>query len=479
MSVQDVIKALSRVEDAYKNLHTSCPWGREELEEVQFFREYITKGNQAFLSAFNGYKKLKPVAYAIYQNPSSPQIKVGNCTKGFVFSGIKIAWADYLSELKKKEEASEPIDMLRSIRRRIDEARVGKEEQEALDKILGILTNPRNRSLNMSFERLVAASLVRRFLAQVENLVLSKEQQEANKKIGEKAKEIQREELKKVLKGLSEVLDEKERKEIKLKILNDRNPEPDKYVEETGYLAKAHISKNGLSNQAVQGVIRELSSTASQVRGKARETAMDLVKSMERSLGGKGTVSREDVVSIASNAEAMSLARRVFSYLKQMEGLKKSLEDVKKKMEAYENRLKEMERGKAQSQRNTAGNRAKEGENSGEEQKKNNARGVGENNKNSNTQKKLSFPENQKKRFEALFADIAREIAVLGELLRFLTADERRKNGPLGRAASAFRSLASGILSALDSIAEALGLKRIWSLEGILAVATEIGLQLL
>lgn len=470
LSVQEVVRDLSRVEAEYKKLYTSCPWGREEVEDVQFFREYITKGNKSFMSAFNGYRRLKPLAHKIYENPTSPSIKVGNCVKGFVLSAIKIAWSEYLADIKKKEESSEPIDMLRSIQaRKIEEAiDLRREEEENLKKVLEVVGDRKNRQLNYLFEKMVAMVLVKRLLEKVRELALSKDQDEAYKKLLETAEESLSEEVKKFVEAARQRVGEEVRKEVKF--LNDKRPDFKRYESEILFLAREYIKKNGLENRVISETISELRRVSNQMGGRSRETAKDIISSLEKSLSGKEVVDRESVIKNSSDAEAISLARRMFSYLKNLEEIKRNLEQVKAKIEKYEKQLEEMKNRQGLGSRKT-----EQGSKSG------NARDKDSGNKGANSEKEkktssLQFPQRQKERFENLFRDIVEEIEVVLELLKFLTK-EGNKAGILGRALSAAGAIGRGVRSVIDGIADSIGLRRQWGVEHVLAVASEIGLQ--
>ncbi len=470
LSVQEVVRDLSRVEAEYKKLYTSCPWGREEVEDVQFFREYITKGNKGFMSAFNGYRRLKPLAYKIYENPISPSIKVGNCVKGFILSAIKIAWSEYIEDIKKKEESSEPIDMLKSIQtRKIDEAiNLRREEEENLKKVLEVVENKKNRQLNYAFEKMIAVVLVRRLLERVRELALSKDQDEAYRKLLEATEESLSEGVKKFVEVAKQHVGEEIRKEVKF--LNDGRPDFKKYESEILFLAKEYIKKNGLENRVISETVSELRRVSNLIGGKSKETAKDIISSLEKSLSGKEVISRESVIRNSSDAEAMALARKVFSYLKNIEELKRNLEQVKAKIERYEKQLGEMKK------RGEAGSNKKDQGSKNEDAKSNQGGGREAGNDKGKKTQNLQFPQRQKERFENLFKEIVEEIEVVVEILKFLTK-EGNKAGILGRALTAAGAVGKGLRSVIDSIADSLGLRRQWGIEHVLAVASEIGLQ--
>ena len=451
--IQQSVQRLFALEKKVEALRSSCKWGRDEVEDVEFFRRYITDGNTSFLSQYNGYRRLKPFVYTLYQNPNSPSLLDSNCLKSFAFSSLKIAWSEYLSKfgkINKTSEVKESYDFRRFYENLSDKEleKVVKDLYEKSSK------DPKLRNVGQALEALSVTLLFREvFSKYVKEFALSKDQSEAVDKIVE-ALNKKSEELKN---GLFSELER--RKEEALPEDADLE-EIKKSKDFEKAVAREYFTRNrGRVDRAkVESLVSEIKRL---VGGQDKKVVEDVLDSAKQFFTSPGQVKFGDLPKILGGAEAISLARKIFAYTKR-------LEEIAKEIEKENNNIRKLSSGVKQNSNNpNRGNGNKNGGNGGEG-------GKGGYSNNRGGEGSFSLSPNDKRRLEGFFKGVILELSILYELLDFLT----KKHRGFEKFKRDFGKVFKRISDAIRSIAEALGLSRLLTPEGIIALLSELALQL-
>ena len=439
--INKLIQNLLALESKVQGLRSSCPWGREQVEDVEFFRKYITQGNTAFLSQYNGYKKLKPFVYTLYQNPKSPSLLDSNCLKSFSFSSLRIAWSEYLSKGEKSnkrfsEGVGGPYDF-----RRFYENLDKSVESFAKQLIEKPLRDPNLKNLGQIVESFSIAILFREvFDRYISKVILSKEQSKISDKIV-KVLEKKSDEIKAAL--FAEL--EKNKESFSLEDVDLEEIKKSKDFDRV--LAREYFLKNrGVVNRnKVESLVSEIRRSLSP---KDREAAEEILTSSKQFFTSPGQIKLGDVPKILGGAEAISLARKIYSYLKLLEDIAKDLEEQNRKLQKLVSRESEEDVKKNGNGR----------ESNGRNEKQNHP--------------PISTP--NKKRLEEFFRGVLEEISILYELLDFLT---KRYRG-FEKLKRDLRKTFKRITDAIKSIAEKLGLRNLLTPQGIVSLLSELALQL-
>jgi hypothetical protein len=168
-------------------------------------------------------------------------------------------------------------------------------------------------------------------------------------------------------------------------------------------------------------------------------------------------------------AEAISLARNIFGYTKRLEEIAKEIEKENKNIQRLSSSSPKQNSGNP-SQGNNKGNGSKnggDGSNGG-----NGGKGGSSNNR--GKEGSFSLNPNDKRRLEEFFKGVIQELSILYELLDFLT----KKHRGFEKFKRDFGKVFKRISDAIKSIAENLGLSRLLTPEGIIALLSELALQL-
>lgn len=449
-----VVRKLFDLEKKVESLRSSCKWGREEIEDIEFFRRYITKGNTSFLSQYNGYKRLKPFVYSLYQSPNSPSLIDSDCLKSFSFSSLKIAWSEYLSKSKAKRSSSlveESYDFRRFYENLSDKDLeiVVKELYERSSK------NPKLRSLGQLLEAMSLIVLFREvFSKHISQSILSKGQSEAVEKIVE----VLDKRLDEVKKSLFSEID-KSKEELSIEGVDIESVKNDKDFDKV--VAREYFVRNRgrIDKNKVEALVKEVKRLAS---GQDRQSIEDILDSAKQFFTSPGQVKFEDIPKILGGAEAISLARRVFRYLNRLEEVAKEIEEENRKLQRiYSSPKKDKEPN---------------GSNVSNEDEKNGGRTTNPRSPqvNRNDGEKPPLSQGDRKRLEEFFRGVLLELNILYELLDFLTKKHRGFEKFKRSLAKTFKRISD----AIKSIAEKLGLKRLLTPEGIVSLLSELALQL-
>ncbi len=446
---------------------------------MEFFRRYVTRGSKTFLQAFNGYRNLKPFMYTLYENPESPSLVDSGCLKRFGLSVMRIAWSEFVKKggPSSKDEGFSGQDLVRSIYGRVRES-ASEEEEEAFSRVFEISRDRRKRVYSV-FEEVIYLHTVKSILAKAKESSLSRQQQEAIEKLHSTAEEIFSERSSTYKRLLSRYVnrdtggeenagspqEKGEGKEIDLdEVLGDKA-----YYD---YAAKRFYKENRvLDRNAVSRVVDQVFSRASVNSKDLSPFIEDLKESVKGAILKPGTVTMSDIRSIPENAEAIGLAREIFSYYKRLEEIRDRLEQVKLEIQRIEQAAGSQERvtrpRPGPGSKSPGGKPGIQGERGGKG-------GGGEE---GDEEAPIELPQNVKKRVEETFSSLIKELSILAEMLDFLTR-KTEKRSLFEAIKRALSNLLRAISNLLRQIAEALGLDKLLTLEGILAVLSELAIQL-
>jgi hypothetical protein len=460
--IQQSVQNLFALEKKVEALRSSCKWGRDEIEDVEFFRRYITDGNTAFLSQYNGYRRLKPFVYTLYQNPNSPSLLDSKCLKSFVFSSLKIAWSEYLSKSGGNKKFSGSVGESYDFSR-FYESISGKELEEIAKSLYEKSSkDPKMRNISQALESLSITLLFREvFSKYIREFVLSKDQSGAVDKIVEvlnkKSEELKNELFSELDKRKEEVFpDNVDFEEVK------KSKDFEKAV------AREYFTRNrGRVDRAkVEYLVSEIKRL---VGGQDKKSVEDVLDSAKQFFTSPGQVKFGDLPKILGGAEAISLARNIFGYTKRLEEIAKEIEKENKNIQRLSSSSPKQNSGNP-SQGNNKGNGSKnggDGSNGG-----NGGKGGSSNNR--GKEGSFSLNPNDKRRLEEFFKGVIQELSILYELLDFLT----KKHRGFEKFKRDFGKVFKRISDAIKSIAENLGLSRLLTPEGIIALLSELALQL-
>jgi len=460
--IQQSVRNLFALEKKVEALRSSCEWGRDEIEDIEFFRRYITDGNTAFLSQYNGYRRLKPFVYTLYQSPNSPSLLDSKCLKSFVFSSLKIAWSEYLSNSGKGNRPSEGLNESYDFRR-FYENLSGKELEEIVKGLYEKSSkDPKLRNIGQTLESLSITLLFREvFSKYIREFVLSKDQSEAVDKIVE-ALNKKSEELKN---GLFSELD-KRKEEVFPENVDFEEIKKSKDFEKA--VAREYFTRNRgrIDRAKVESLVSEIKRM---VGGRDKKPVEDVLDSAKQFFTSPGQVKFGDLPKILGGAEAISLARKIFEYTQRLEEIAKDIEKENKNIQGLS--FSSSKQGSNNpNQGNTRGNGNKNGGNGS-----NGGRGgKGGSSNNRGNGGSFSLNPNEKRRLEEFFKGVIQELSILYELLDFLT----KKYRGFEKFKRDFGKVFKRISDAIRSIAEALGFSRLLTPEGIIALLSELALQL-
>lgn len=471
--INKILSELYRIGAKLSSLRSSCPWGGKELEDLEFFRKYVTNGSKQFLQQFNGYKKLKPFLYTLYDNPRSPRLISSNCLKASGLSVLRIAWSEFSKSSGKKELESfyrDGLEISRSIYRRITE-NLDKEEEDLATKLIDLCYDRRRRALYDSFLNLIATSTivsVFRKIGKTQGVVLSLSHEKVLKELEKEASNLLKESKSKFLDALSNYL-----KKNKSRSSQEGTGEEEVDLERLGKLLEGEDFVNFMSRRFLekrgfepisQVFFSWLDRVASRVRGRLSKEEASIVSDLKDAVKGTfskpGVVGLSDLLKVTSEAEAMSLARRLFSYYKSLEEIKSDLESLSKKVKGL----------LPQGQKGGKGGSRKGGQNGSQSGQRSSGNGS------DNGEPAITIPDSSKKKVEEIFRSLIEEMAIIYEMIEYLT--KTRREPSLSRLKRAFSGLFRSIVNIIRSIAEALGLNKLLTFEGILAMLSELALQL-
>jgi hypothetical protein len=457
--IQQSVRNLFALEKKVEDLRSSCKWGRDEIEDIEFFRRYITDGNTAFLSQYNGYRRLKPFVYTLYQNPKSPSLLDSKCLKSFVFSSLKIAWSEYLSRSGENKKSFGSVGESYDFRRfyeSLSDKEIGEIVKGLYEKSS---KDPKLRNIGQTLEALSITLLFREvFSRYIGEFVLSKDQSEAVNKIVE-ALNKKSEELKN---GLFSELDR--RKEEALPEDADLE-EIKKSKDFEKAVAREYFTRNrGRVDRAkVESLVAEIKRL---VGGQDKKSVEDVLDSAKQFFTSPGQVKFGDLPKILGGAEAISLARNIFGYTKRLEEIAKEIEKENRNIQRLSSSSPKQNSGNP-SQGNNKGNGSKNGGDGS-----NGGKGGSSNNRGNGGS--FSLNPNDKRRLEGFFKEVIQELSILYELLDFLT----KKHRGFEKFKRDFGKVFKRISDAIRGIAESLGLGRLLTPEGIVALLSELALQL-
>jgi hypothetical protein len=454
--IQQSVQNLFALERKVEELRSSCKWGRDEIEDVEFFRRYITNGNTAFLSQYNGYRRLKPFVYTLYQNPNSPSLLDSKCLKGFAFSSLKIAWSEYLSKSKGDKKFSGPVGESYDFSR-FYESLSGKDVEEIVKGLYEKSSkDPKLRNIGQALEALSITLLFREvFSKYIREFVLSKDQSEAVDKIVE-ALNKKSEELKD---GLFSEID-KRKGEVLPEDFDFGDIKKSKDFEKA--VAREYFTRNrGRVDRAkVESLVAEIKRS---VGGQDRKSVEDVLDSAKQFFTSPGQVKFGDLPKVLGGAEAISLARKIFGYTKRLEEIAEEIEK--------ENKNIQKALSSSSNQDSKMPNRINGNKNGGNG---NGNGGKGGSSNNRGKEGSFSLNPNDKRRLEEFFKGVIQELSILYELLDFLT----KKHRGFEKFKRDFGKVFKRISDAIRSIAERMGLSRLLTPEGIIALLSELALQL-
>ncbi len=461
--IQRSVQNLFALEKKVEALRSLCKWGRDEIEDIEFFRKYITDGNTAFLSQYNGYRRLKPFVYTLYQTPNSPSLFDSKCLKSFAFSSLKIAWSEYLSKSKENKKFSRYVGESYDFRR-FYESLSGKELEEVIKELYEKSSkDPKFRSVGQALESLSVTLLFREvFSKYIREVVLSKDQSGAVDKIVE-ALNKKAEELKN---GLFSELD-KRKEEVFPEDVDFEEIKRSEDFEKA--VAREYFTRNRgrIDRAKVESLVAEIKRS---VGGRDRESVEDVLDSAKQFFTSPGQVKFGDIPKILGGAEAISLARKIFGYVKR-------LEEIAKEIEKENNNIKRPSSSSSPSSPKNNSNNQNQG-NGGEEGGEGGDNGgkIGKGSSSNNRVKDGSFSlnPNDKRGLEEFFKGVIQELSILYELFDFLT----KKHRGFEKFKRDFAKVFKRISDAIKDIAEKLGLRRLLTFEGIVALLSELALQL-
>jgi hypothetical protein len=466
--IQQSVQNLFALEKKVEALRSSCKWGRDEIEDLEFFRRYITDGNTAFLSQYNGYRRLKPFVYTLYQNPNSPSLLDSKCLKSFVFSSLKIAWSEYLSKSNENKKFSGSIGESYDFSR-FYESLSAKDLEEIVKGLYEKSSkDPKLRNIGQLLESLSITLLFREvFSKYIREVVLSKEQSEAVGKIVE-ALNKKSEELKN---GLFSELDKRKEEVLPENVDFDEIKES-KYFEKV--VAREYFIRNRgrIDRTKVESLVAEIKRL---VGGQDKKSVEDVLDSAKQFFTSPGQVKFGDLPKILGGAEAISLARKIFAYINRLEEIAKEIEKENKNIQSLSsssgskknsnnsNNQNNPNQGNGSRNLGNGGNGASGG--NGGRGASSNVRGM---------EGSFSLNPNDKRRLEEFFKGVIQELSILYELLDFLT----KKHRGFEKFKKDFGKVFKRISDAVRSIAEKLGLRKLLTPEGIVALLSELALQL-
>jgi hypothetical protein len=461
--IQQSVQNLFALEKKVEELRSSCKWGRDEIEDIEFFRRYITNGNTAFLSQYNGYRRLKPFVYTLYQNPNSPSLLDSKCLKSFVFSSLKIAWSEYLSKSKGDKKFSGSIGESYDFSR-FYESLSGKDIEEIVKGLYEKSSkDPKLRNIGQALEALSITLLFREvFSKYIREFVLSKDQSEAVDKIvdalNKKSEELKDSLFSEIDKIKGEVIPENvDFEEIK------KSKDFEKAV------AREYFTRNrGRVDRAkVESLVAEIKRS---VGGQNRKSVEDVLDSAKQFFTSPGQVKFGDLPKVLGGAEAISLARKIFGYTKRLEEIAKEIEKENKNIQRLSSPSPKQDSNNPNQGKNL-GNGNKNGGNNGNN---NGNGGKGGSSNNRGNEGSFSLNPNDKRRLGEFFKEVIQELSILYELLDFLT----KKHRGFEKFKKDFGKVFKRMSDAIRSIAEKLGLSRLLTPEGIIALLSELALQL-
>jgi len=460
--IQQSVQNLFALEKKVEALRSSCKWGRDEIEDLEFFRRYITDGNTAFLSQYNGYRRLKPFVYALYQNPNSPSLLDSKCLKSFVFSSLKIAWSEYLSKSGKGNRSSGGLNESYDFRR-FYENLSGKELEEIIKGLYEKSSkDPKLRNIGQALESLSVTLLFREvFSKYIREFVLSKDQSEAVDKIVE-ALNKKSEELKN---GLFSELD-KRREEVFPENVDFEEVKKSKDFEKA--VAREYFTRNRgrVDRTKVESLVSEIKRL---VGGQDKKSVEDVLDSAKQFFTSPGQVKFGDLPKILGGAEAISLARKIFSYINRLEEIAKEIEKENKNIQRLSSSSPKQNSGNP-----SQGNNERNGSKNGGGGSNGGNGGKGDSSNNRGKEGSFSLNPNDKRRLEEFFKGVIQELSILYELLDFLT----KKHRGFEKFKRDFGKVFKRISDAIRGIAEKLGLSKLLTPEGIVALLSELALQL-
>jgi len=457
--IQQSVQNLFSLEKKVEALRSSCKWGREEIEDLEFFRRYVTGGNTAFLSQYNGYRRLKPFVYTLYQNPNSPSLLDSNCLKSFVFSSLKIAWSEYLSKSGENKKFSGSIKESYDFRRFYENISDNELDEVVKELYEKSSKNPKLRGIKQTLESLSIVLLFREvFSKYIREIVLSKDQSEAVEKIVE-ALNKKSEELKNAL--FSDL--DKRKEEVFPENVNLEEIKNSKDFEKA--VAREYFTRNRgrIDRAKVESLVAEIKRS---VGGSDKKSVEDVLDSAKQFFTSPGQVKFGDLPKILGGAEAISLARKIFGYTKRLEEIAKEIEKENKNIQNLSS-SRSRTNSNNPSQRNNQANGNKSGGNGGNGGKSGSS-------SNQNGGDSFSLNPNDKRRLEEFLRGVVKELSILYELLDFLT----KKYRGFEKLKRDFGKVFKRIFDAIRSIAESLGLRRLLTPEGIVALLSELALQL-
>jgi hypothetical protein len=460
--IQQSVRNLFALEKKVEDLRSSCKWGRDGIEDVEFFRRYITDGNTAFLSQYNGYRRLKPFVYTLYQNPNSPSLLDSKCLKSFVFSSLKIAWSEYLSKSGGDKKFSGSVGESYDFRR-FYESLSGKELEEIVKELYEKSSkNPKLRNIGQALEALSVTLLFREvFSKYIREFVLSKEQSEAVDKIVEALNEKSEEQKN----GLFSEL-EKRKEEVLPEDADFEEIKKSNDFEKA--VAREYFTRNRgrIDRAKVESLVSEIKRL---VGGQDKKSVEDVLDSAKQFFTSPGQIKTRDLPKILGGAEAISLARKIFGYAKRLEEIAEEIEKENKNIQRLSS-ASSKQGSDNQNQGNNRGNGRKDGGNNGNGG--NGGKGGSSNNR--GNKGSFSLNPNDKRRLEGFFKEVIKELSILYELLDFLT----KKYRGFEKFRRDFGKVFKRISEAVRSIAEKLGLGRLFTPEGITSLLSELALQL-
>jgi len=467
--IQKSVQNLFALEKKVEALRSSCKWGRDEVEDIEFFRRYITNGDTAFLSQYNGYRRLKPFVYTLYQNPNSPSLLDSKCLKSFVFSSLKIAWSEYLSKSRENKKFSGSVGESYDFRR-FYENLSGKELEEIVKELYEKSSkDPKLRNIGQALESLSVTLLFREvFSKYIREVVLSKEQSEAVDKIVE-ALNKKSEELRN---GLFSELD-KRKEEVFPENVDFEEIKSSKDFEKVVAREYFTRSRGRIDRAKVESLVAEIKRL---VGGQDKKSVEDVLDSAKQFFTSPGQVKFGDLPKILGGAEAISLARKIFGYIKRLEEIAKEIEKENNNIQRLSSSSSPKQNSNNQSQGNNRGNGKKDGGNDSKASNGGNGGrgGKGGSSNNRGDEGSFSLSPNDGRRLEEFFKGVIQELSILYELLDFLT----KKHRGFEKFKRDFGKVFKRISEAIKSIAEKLGLRKLLTPEGIIALLSELALQL-
>jgi hypothetical protein len=312
------------------------------------------------------------------------------------------------------------------------------------------------RNIGQALEALSITLLFREvFSKYIREFVLSKDQSEAVDKIVE-ALNKKSEELKD---GLFSEID-KRKGEVLPEDFDFGDIKKSKDFEKA--VAREYFTRNrGRVDRAkVESLVAEIKRS---VGGQDRKSVEDVLDSAKQFFTSPGQVKFGDLPKVLGGAEAISLARKIFGYTKRLEEIAEEIEK--------ENKNIQKALSSSSNQDSKMPNRINGNKNGGNG---NGNGGKGGSSNNRGKEGSFSLNPNDKRRLEEFFKGVIQELSILYELLDFLT----KKHRGFEKFKRDFGKVFKRISDAIRSIAERMGLSRLLTPEGIIALLSELALQL-